>query len=348
MLSRLGQTHFGIIQHDLHASLGAGGGGSNVTGIDLRILAGRAVVTEVVSGWPAEAAGVRPGWILTRIDEQEVEPLIQAVRKSAGIPGNLLELALTSRLLRSLSGAPGSTVHAAFLDAQDKPVELDIPLAAPPGEISKFGNLPPMPVFYEEKQLDDVTYFRFNAFLDPERVIPAFGSSIERCGRCGGMIVDLRGNGGGIGVMAMGMAGFLISEPDQRLGTMYERGLDLKFAVNPRSPSFRGPVAILMDGLSASTSEIFAGGLQDLGRARIFGTRSAAAALPSMIEWLPNGDGFQHAIANYISESGRVLEGNGVIPDTVVELKRENLLEGVDPVLEAALSWIKTQKGEER
>ena len=102
-------------------------------------------------------------------------------------------------------------------------------------------------------------------------------------------------------------------------------------------------MAILIDGHSASTSEIFAGGLQDLGRARIFGTRSAAAALPSAIERLPNGDGFQHAIANYISEGGRVLEGNGVIPDVVVELKREDLLRGVDAVLKAALTWIETQ-----
>jgi carboxyl-terminal processing protease len=102
-------------------------------------------------------------------------------------------------------------------------------------------------------------------------------------------------------------------------------------------------VAVLIDSHSASTSEIFAGGLQDLGRARIFGTRSAAAALPSTIELLPNGDGFQHAIATYVSEGGKVLEGNGVIPDVVVELERKNLLQGVDAVLEAALGWIDTQ-----
>jgi carboxyl-terminal processing protease len=94
-----------------------------------------------------------------------------------------------------------------------------------------------------------------------------------------------------------------------------------------------------VDGLSASTSEIFAGGLQDLGRARVFGTPTAGAALPSVIEKLPNGDGFQYAIANYTSEGGKVLEGRGVIPDVVVAPTREALLAGHDPVLEAALSW---------
>lgn len=343
MLRRIGQTHFGIIPTGLYTALSAGGGGSNVTGIDLRILDDQLLVTEVVAGSPADVAGVRPGWVLTRVREGEVEPLIQEVRKDTAIPGNLLELALASNFMRGLSGSPGSKVKAAFLNAEDKPVELEIPLAAPRGEISQFGNLPPQPVFYEEKRFGDVTYVRFNAFLDLERVMTSFQASVEGCKPCKGMIIDLRGNGGGIGGMAMGMAGFLISEPNQRLGTMHMRGTDLSFVVNPRLNGFPGPVAVLIDSHSASTSEIFAGGLQDLDRARIFGMRSAAAALPSSIERLPNGDGFQHAIATYISEGGQVLEGNGVIPDVVVELKREDLLQGVDAVLEAALAWIETQ-----
>jgi carboxyl-terminal processing protease len=152
MLLRLGQTHFGIIPAGLYTALSAGGGGSNVTGIDLRILDDQVLVTEVVNRSPADAAGVRPGWILTRIREEEVGPLIQAVRLNKSIPGNLLELALASNFMRGLSGPPGATVKATFLNAEDKPVELEIPLAAPRGEISQFGNLPPLPVFYEEKR----------------------------------------------------------------------------------------------------------------------------------------------------------------------------------------------------
>ncbi len=97
-----------------------------------------------------------------------------------------------------------------------------------------------------------------------------------------------------------------------------------------------------MDGLSASTSEIFAGGMQDLSRARVFGTKSAGAALPSMIERLPNGDGFQYAAASYTSESGKVLEGAGVIPDVTLPLTRAALLAGKDPALDAALAWIRS------
>ena len=144
--------------------------------------------------------------------------------------------------------------------------------------------------------------------------------------------------------MAMGLAGWLIdpsqkTQPDLRLGSMYLRGQALKFFINPRVDAFTGKVAILVDGTSASTSEIFAGGLQDMHRARIFGTKTAAAALPSVITRLPNGDGFQYAVANYISEGGKALEGNGVTPDVEVKLTREGLLAGHDAVVDAAVAW---------
>ena len=144
--------------------------------------------------------------------------------------------------------------------------------------------------------------------------------------------------------MAMGMAGYLVDKSGLRLGTMYMRDTTLNFVINPRQPYFAGPVAVLIDGESASTSEIFAGGLKDLERARTFGTRSAAAALPSLIERLPNGDGFQYAVANYISEGGQPLEGVGVQPDEEVKLTRKALLAGHDPVIDAALKWIQENR----
>jgi carboxyl-terminal processing protease len=102
-------------------------------------------------------------------------------------------------------------------------------------------------------------------------------------------------------------------------------------------------VAVLIDEKSASTSEIMAGGLKDLGRARLFGLTTAGAALPSYIEKLPNGDGFQYAVANYVSEGGYELEGNGVAPDVEIYAGRDEFLEQGDPVLESALQWILAQ-----
>lgn len=144
--------------------------------------------------------------------------------------------------------------------------------------------------------------------------------------------------------MSMGLGGWLISARDQKLGTMTTRDGSMMFVLNPRPLPFTGPVAILVDELSMSTSEILAGGLKDLNRARVFGTKTPGAALPSRIDILPNGDRFQYAFANYISTGGKPLEGLGVVPDTEVPLTRAALLGGHDPALDAAVAWVRSRK----
>ncbi|MCU0246751.1 MAG: S41 family peptidase [Bryobacter sp.] len=173
--------------------------------------------------------------------------------------------------------------------------------------------------------------------------MPQFEKAVKECLRCDGFIIDLRGNPGGLGAMAMGMAGFFVEEQGKQLGVMTQREMSLNFIVTPRAETYSGPLAILVDGGSGSTAEIFVGGMQDLGRAKVFGTATMGAALPSMFTRLPNGDGFQYAVADYVSQSGRRLEGGGVLPDVATPLTRKALLEGKDPALDAALNWIHEQ-----
>jgi carboxyl-terminal processing protease len=135
-----------------------------------------------------------------------------------------------------------------------------------------------------------------------------------------------------------------VSRRGRRLGTLKARTYTFDFEINPRADTFEGPLAVLVDGGSASTAEIFAAGLQDLGRARVFGTKTAGAALPSTIIRLPNGDGLQYAEATYTSRNGLVLEGAGVTPDVLVKHTRESLLAGKDAALDAAVDWIKSKK----
>ena len=340
MIGRLRQSHFAIIPAVVYSVLDDEGEGPGTTGIDARVLDGHAVVTSVDPGSPAEKQGVRPGWQIERTHGIDLDPLIKQARSNPAVH----ELQLTRAVLARLSGPIGGTLDAAFLDASGQTVNLTLALTTPRGTLSAFGNLPAQFVWFENKRIGQTTYIRFNLFLDLPHVMASFQQTVENCRACDGLIVDLRGNPGGIGGMAMGMAGFLVDKPNQRLGTMYLRDSTLNFVVNPRANVFSGPVAVLVDGCSASTSEIFAGGLKDLGRARVFGTHTAAAALPSAFERLPNGDGFQYAVANYISEGGQPLEGLGVTPDVVVELTRTALLAGHDPVADAALDWIRRQK----
>jgi hypothetical protein len=208
------------------------------------------------------------------------------------------------------------------------------------GTLVRFGNLPEMRLVFESHALEDGTgYIRFNEFLDPASIMPKFQAAVKSFSKSPGIILDLRGNPGGIGIMAMGVAGFFVDKEGQKLGEMKTRDTTLKFVIFPRPEVYAGPLAILLDRYSASTTEILAGGLQDLGRARIFGTRSMGAALPSDIIRLPNGDGFQYAQASYTSVNGKTLEGNGVMPDVVVE---QNAQTDHDLVIEAANKWIRS------
>jgi C-terminal processing protease CtpA/Prc len=118
----------------------------------------------------------------------------------------------------------------------------------------------------------------------------------------------------------------------------------LKFA-NFYQTFRKKPVAVLVDEGSASTSEILAQGLQDLGVARIFGRTTAGAALPSMIVRLPCGDLLQYAIAGYHSRSGKRLEGAGVLPDEVIPVDPGKIRDEGDPILNAALRWFEGSTG---
>ena len=346
MLERLHLSHFRIIPGTVYSELGAEApvGGDGTTGIDVRVLGEQALVTSVEPNSPAARGFVSPGWRIRRIGNFAVDPLIQQVQQS-----NLRDLTLRRAILLRLEGPPGDSVRVEFLDGHDQLQVRSLNRIETRGRLSSLGYLGPSHVWFDAHRIDDerarVGYVAFNLFLDPANLMSEFGEAVQGCMKCDGFVIDLRGNPGGLGAMAMGMAGWFVDEKNARLGTLFLRETALKFVINPRPQTFAGPLAVLIDGTSASTSEIFAGGLQDLKRARIFGTRSAAAALPSVIEKLPDGDAFQFAIANYVSEGGKELEGQGVKPDVETPLTREALLAGKDPALDAALEWIRTQKG---
>jgi carboxyl-terminal processing protease len=354
MLARLHQSHFAVIPgsvyHDLENTHGPDADSAPTgnqpsedgdAGFDIRVVDGQALVESVQQDSSAGRKGVRPGWIVRNIDDEDLAPILRrvgATYQNSTMRDMMLARAVTSRL----EGPLGNPLEVEFRDGRDRSVALSLPRVPFRGQSAKFGYLPEEHMWIETRRAaPGVGYIAFNLFLDPARLVPAFQDAVRSCADCSGIVIDLRGNPGGIGILAMGLAGYFIDQPDQKLGTMQMRDLPLKFVVNPRPPVYHGKLAILLDGLSASTSEIFAGGLQDLKRARVFGSRSAGAALPSMIERLPNGDGFQYAAASYRSESGKTLEGNGVTPDETAPLTRAALLAGHDPALDAALNWIR-------
>lgn len=344
MLGRLKQTHFEVIPSSVYDEMHGEEKAEGEPGLEVRAIGGHALVTRVTAGSPGERAGVRPGWEILRIEGQPVERGIKEIARRFE-SSTEIDLMQVRAIMTRLDGQVGKTVAVDFRDGHGATQKLQLDRSEPLGPVAHFGNLPPLHVRIEAGMAAPrVGYLRFNLFLEPETLIEKTRQAVEDCRGCDGFVIDLRGNPGGLGGLAMGLAGWFVDRSGLRLGELFMRATTLQFVVFPRPEPFRGPLGVLVDGCAASTSEIFAGGLQDLKRARIFGTRTAGAALPSMFERLPNGDGFQYAVGNYISAGGKPLEGNGVMPDDVVALSRAALLAGRDPILEAAVNWIEQQK----
>ena len=378
MLSRLGQSHFGVLPGRgstesplavddseetggctralIRAVTGAGGSAASDAGpgFDVRFIDATPVVSRVEPGSSADRQGLRTGLEVVRVENQDLAALAGCLELDSLDPwaSKMVRLRALEGLLYGDAGDP---VGVEFADRMGDQSTLELQRAHHPDAVELgFGNLPPMRYLFETEVLETaagrILAVRFNVWLIP--VVEAFeaalyGEPAEGEPAVDGVLIDVRGNPGGVAGTAVGVAGYLLEEKVV-LGRMKNRATEINLNVYPRQVSragkriegFKGPVAVLIDGGSASTSEIFAAGLQDHGRARLFGEQTAAAALPSVIERMPNGDLLMHAIADFERPSGERVEGRPVEPESPVPLTREGLLAGRDEPREAALAWI--------
>jgi len=346
MLGELHQSHFNIIPPEAIVDDSSSEPKGGAIGIDLRVLDGQATITRVEPGSKAAAAGLRPGFVIKKIDNTTVEQVLGLFAKSKESPA-LTALRINRSLLGRINGMPETTVRISYLDEKDQLSEATIARERLKGEMSpKFGNFPPQYTEFETKRLvGGIGYIRFNVFVS--MLMDRIRGAIRGMSDAPGIIFDLRGNPGGLGGMAPGIAGVLTKEQSS-LGTMSFRSGYQHFAIFPQPNPFLGPVVILTDGGSASTSEIFAAGMQELGRAVVVGERTPGAALPSVFQKLPTGALFQYAIADFKTPKGTLIEGRGVIPNLEVKFTRRSLLEGHDAQLDAAIEQIKKQSGERK
>ncbi len=345
MLGLLRQSHFNIIPPESLAPEDQDEPSSGSVGIDLRLIGGAATITRVEPDSSASMAGLRTGFLIKQVGDKPVEEILAAFAKSAERTG-IKNIRMTRSVLAAINGDPGATVKIVYLDDQDRTRETTLTRERLKGELSpKFGNFPPQYTEFETKRLANTSgasgyigYIRFNIFTAP--VIEKLKAAITGFIDADGMIFDLRGNPGGIGGIATTIAGRICDKPGS-LGTMKMRSGEMKSAFFPQENRYTGPVAVLIDGMSASTSEVFSSGIQEMGRALIVGERSAGAALPSFIQKLPTDALFQFAIADFRTPKGVLIEGRGVIPDVEAQYNRASLLAGRDAQLEAAVEQIR-------
>ena len=355
MLGRLELSHFALIPSGGEASAHSGGDVSDSggdPGIDVRLLGRDLIVTSTDR---AGSSVVRPGWRITRIGSKSVSDLLRALPEVAPGGSDRHQQVEAWRIAQTyLRGPAGSKIDVTFEKGDGTTVQLPLLRQLEQGTAVTVGNLPTMYVRVDKRKETTpagaaVGVIRFNVWM--AAVDAQFQQAIDEFRHADGIIIDLRGNPGGLAAMLMGISGHFVAER-KPLGVMKTRDREFRFAANPRLVNasgervvpFAGPVAILVDAMSGSASECFAGGMQSIGRARVFGQTSMGQALPALFDRLPNGDVLIHAYGDFVTADGTRLEGRGVIPDEPVRLNRDDLLTGHDRTLKAALAWFDRTK----
>ncbi|MCL4214057.1 MAG: hypothetical protein KJZ74_09090 [Gemmatimonadales bacterium] len=322
-------------------------------GLALRSIDDTVVAWRVTPGGAADRAGVRPGDAIVAVDTVRLAALRAEVAGRSGADTTTVQRLITTYALAQLGGSVGESIRLTVRDARGAEREVALVRTPIEGRLTQMGNLPPIVVSATREPLPlgdgrTATLIGFSAWFPA--IAPQLDEYLFGARGTPGLVVDLRGNPGGVIGMLAGVSGHML-DTTVALGTMHGRGATIRFVANPRTVDRGGarvgtitaPIALLVDEFTGSTSEFFSAGMQAIGRARIFGTVSAGQSLPALMSRLPNGDVLMHAIADHEDAAGRRVEGAGVRPDELVPLRRVDLRSGRDAALEAARAWLRTQ-----
>ncbi len=280
-------------------------------GVLLERVAGRTVCRKVFSGGPAQKAGLYPGDLVLEIDHQSTHdlPLERLQEFLRGMPGTSLELTVETPRTRQRR-----TVRITR-------AELEI------SAIPYAGLLP-----------DDIGYIALSQFT--RGCAEAFKQELIRLksqAPLKGLIIDLRGNPGGLLQEALEILNLFVPKGELLLetrGRMGEANQKYIAMLHPFEPTL--PLAILIDEQSASASEIVAGTLQDLDRAVILGHRSFGKGLVQVVRPLVENTQMKITVSRYYTPSGRCIQ-RGQASDRVFRTRAGRIMReatGITPDLE--------------
>src|SRR2546421_5357522 len=277
-------------------------------GIEISMRDDILTVVSPIEGTPAFRAGIQPGDQIIKVDGESTKEmsLVDAVKK--------------------LRGAEGSSVTIAiFRQGFTEPKDFTLSRAVIQIKSVRWTKLQ-----------NDIGYVKLRSFHktteeELEEALQDLGEQHIKT-----LVLDLRNNPGGLLEQAIAVSnvflegGQLIVYTKGRLPNQNMKGFS-------KSDGFHVtyPVAVLINGGSASASEIVAGALQDLQRATVIGTQSFGKGSVQTIIPLSDGSGLRLTTAKYYTPKGRSIHGKGITPDIVVEIPKETAVrDRVQPVLD--------------
>jgi carboxyl-terminal processing protease len=274
------------------------------TGIGIQITMKDDLVTVIspIEGTPADKAGIQAGDKIVKVDGEAIKDLQEAVKKMRGPIGTKV----TVTVLRK--GEP-------------EPLEFTLVREKIPIRSVKYSLLKPGYGFVR------ITNFSVNTSDELKEALKALESEQVPIK---GLVLDLRNNPGGLLDQAVEVSDFFLSKGDIVSIKGREKRNNRAYSAHANREDRHYPLVVLINGGSASASEIVAGALQDNKRALILGTTSFGKGSVQSVETLRDGNGLKLTIARYYTPSGRSIQAQGIQPDIQVERRLEPLADHND------------------
>lgn len=263
-------------------------------GIEVTMENGFVKVVSPIEDTPAARAGLKPGDLIVRLDDKAVKgmTLAQAVKMMRGKPGSNITLTVVR-------------------EGENKPLKVTITRAVIKIRSVKSRLLEPNYGYVR------VTQFQANTAKNLRNALRKLEKDND--GKLTGVILDLRNNPGGVLNAAVAVSDLFLKK-----GTIvYTEGRvddsKLTFEAQPDEALEDAPIVVLVNGGSASASEIVAGALQDNGRAIVMGTKTFGKGSVQTIMPMSNGAALKLTTARYFTPNGRSIQATGIEPDIVTE-----------------------------
>ncbi len=276
---------------------------------------GELTVVSPIAGGPAEEQGVRAGDKVLEIDGEPT-----------------LEMNLTEAVLK-IRGPQGTKVTLLILhQGETTPVDIEI--------IRQEVKLDSI---YLEMLPDGIALIQITHFSERthEELVAVLNDAIDSGAE--GIILDLRNNPGGYLHVAVDVASEFLDGGTVVYQQDSEGRLDESQATSGGLATDL-PLVLLVNGWSASGSEVLAGALQDRGRATLVGNVTYGKGSVNIIRELSDGSALYVTTARWLTPDGNLIEGVGLTPDFEVEITEEDVLNGRDPQLEFAIEYIESQQ----